>query len=101
VPGSGPALAAQPTVTHLHTEGTDLPVQDCGTFVVLVDFVHDETITTYFDEAGTPTRTQILLNFSATLTNSVTGKSAYETGASMISLDLTSGQTRVAGLVLL
>jgi hypothetical protein len=95
------ASAVAPTMSIFHDEGSGLPVEDCGTFEVLLTFSHDETITTFYEKAGLPTREQIRFNFSATLSNSVTGKTAHENGAFTIITDLTSGDTKVVGLVLL
>jgi hypothetical protein len=96
-----PASAGPPTVSTFHNEGTDVPVEDCGSFTVLLSFSHDETITTFYDKAASPIREQIRFNFSGTLTNSVTGKTAYEVGDSTVIIDLTNGETQTVGLVLL
>jgi hypothetical protein len=96
-----PASAKQPTITRFHDEGSGVPVEDCGSFVVLLTFSHDETITTFYDNTGTPIRAQIRFSFSSTLTNSVTGKTAFETGDYTIIADLIGGDAKVVGLVLL
>jgi hypothetical protein len=96
---AAPARAAEPSVQRIHSEGSNLPVQDCGTFTVLLSFVHDEVITTFTDEAGTPVRAQIRFHFTGTLVNSVTGKTAYELGDYTVFTDFQNGRT--VGLVLL
>lgn len=95
------ASAVAPTITTFHSEGTDVPVEDCGSFTVLLTFSHDETITTFYDKTGTPIREQVRFTFSGTLKNSVTLKYANEQGAYTITFDLIKGQTQVTGLVLL
>jgi hypothetical protein len=95
------ASAGAPTTTTFHSEGTDVPVEDCGSFTALLTFSHDETITTFYDKAGTLIKEQIRFNFSGTFKNSVTEKSAYEQGAYTIIIDFTGGDAKVVGLVLL
>jgi hypothetical protein len=94
------ASALSPTISSFHFEGSSIPVEDCGSFEVLLSFSHDETITTFYDKTGAPTRDQIRFVFSGTLTNSVTGKSADENGAYTITIDLTSDHANVVGLIL-
>lgn len=96
-----PARATQPSVQTFHTEGSGLELEDCGDFKVILDFSHDETVTTFYDRFGSPVSAQIRFSFQATLTNSVTGKTAYERGAYTIFADLQTGEGRQAGLVLL
>jgi hypothetical protein len=98
-PGPTPALA--PIITTFHSEGTDVPVEDCGSFTVLLSFSHDETITTFLDKSGTAIREQVRFNFSGTFTNSVTGKTAFENGDYTIIMDLNTGEAKDVGLVLL
>jgi hypothetical protein len=95
-----PASAVQPTVQSFHSEGSNVPIEDCGSFVVLLTYTHDETIVTYYDDSGEAIRAQIRFRFSATLRNSVTGKKAYESGSFTIIADLLSDQARTVGLVL-
>ena len=95
------ASATAPTSVSFHDEASGLPVQDCGAFEVLLTFSHDESITTFYDKSGSASREQIRFNFTATLANSVSGKSAYEKGAYTIITDLASESTKVVGLVLL
>ena len=94
-----PARAAEPIVQRIHSEASDLPVQDCGTFVVLLSYVHDEIITTFLDASGNPGKAQIRFHFTGTLVNSVTGKTAYEIGDYTVFTDFQNGRT--VGLVLL
>jgi hypothetical protein len=98
---ASPARATQPTVQAFHTEGNDLELEDCGDFKVILDFSHDETITTFYDRFGSPLSSQTVFSFQATLTNSVTGKTAYEKGRYTIFVDLRTEEVRQAGLVLL
>jgi hypothetical protein len=97
----GPVSATAPTISSFHDEGTNVPVEDCGAFVVLLSFSHDETITTYYDKSGVAIREQIRFNFSATLANSVTGETVGENGAYTITIDLARGETSTVGLILL
>jgi hypothetical protein len=98
---ASPARATQPSVESFHTEGSGLELEDCGDFKVILDFSHDETITTFYDPSGAPVSAQIRFSFQATLTNSVTGKTAAERGAYTIFLDVQTGEGSQAGLVLL
>lgn len=98
---ASPARASQPIVQRIHTEGSGLELEDCGDFKVMLDFSHDETITTFYDRFGSPASAQIRFSFDATLTNSVTGKTAKERGAYSLFADLQTGEARQAGLVLL
>ena len=97
---AGSASAVQPTVQTFHSSGSDVPIEDCGSFVVLLTYTHDETIVTYYNDSGTAIRAKISFKLSATLTNSVTGKTAYESGSSKIIVDLLADQARTVGLVL-
>jgi hypothetical protein len=97
---ASPARAAKPSVQTIHTELSDFPLEDCGDFEVILDLSHDETITTYFDSSGAPTSATFRFNFDATLTNSVTGKTAFEKGASIQFVDFSGGEGHVAGLIL-
>ena len=97
---ASPATAAGPIVQKIHTELTGFVLEDCGDFQIILDLNHDETIKTYFDKNGLPTRSTIQFNFDATLTNSVTGKVAFEKGSSTIFIDLTGGSEHQAGLIL-
>jgi hypothetical protein len=98
---ASPARATQPSVQTFHTEGRDLELEDCGDFKVMLDFSHDETVTTFYGASGSPVSSQIRFSFQATLTNSVTGRTANERGAYSIFVDLQTGESRQAGLVLL
>jgi hypothetical protein len=98
---SGPVSAIAPTSSSFHDEGMNVAVQDCGAFLVLLSFTHDEVITTFYDKSGIPIREQVRFNFSATLANSVTGKTVAENGAYTIVVDLARGQTSTIGLILL
>jgi hypothetical protein len=95
------ASAGPPTITTFHDEFTDIPVEDCGSFMVLLTFSHDQTITTFYDKTGTPIRENVRFSFSGTFTNSVTGKRATENGVYTVIVDLVSGEANVVGLVLL
>jgi hypothetical protein len=94
------AVAAKPTVQTIHTELNGFVLEDCGDFLVILDLTHDETITTFVDSSGTPVRMTIQFQFDATLTNSATGKVAFEKGASTLFVDLEGGEGHVAGLIL-
>ncbi len=98
---SGPVSAMAPASSSFHDEGTNVVVQDCGAFLVLLSFIHDEAITTFYDKSGIPIREQVRFKFSATLVNSVTGKSVAEDGAYTIIVDLARGETSTMGLILL
>lgn len=97
---ASPARAAKPSVQTIHTELSDFPLEDCGDFIVLLDLSHDETITTYFDSSGAAKSATIRFQFTATLTNSVTGKVAFEKGASIQFIEFSGGEGHVAGLIL-
>jgi hypothetical protein len=94
------ALGVKPTFQTFHAEGRNLDVLDCNWFDVLLSFTDDVVVTNYFDKSGSFTRSAIKSKFSGTLTNSVTGTSAYETGHWTL-FAKADGTSRVTGLVLL
>ena len=97
---AGSASGLEPRVQKIQSSGSDIPIEDCGAFVVLLTYTTDETITTYTDAAGQAIRVSIRFRLSATLTNSVTRKTASESGSSLVIADLQTGQARTVGLVL-
>lgn len=61
------AEAVRPTVESFHIEGSfDI---DCGTFLLHEDFVLDDTVTTFFDQAGNPVSVKIHEQFVGVITN--------------------------------
>jgi hypothetical protein len=95
-----PAWATQPTVQSFESSGTNVPLEDCGTFLVLATYTLDETITTYYDNSGQPIRAAIRFKLDAMLSNSVTLKKAYELESSAVMADLLTDEARTVGLVL-
>jgi hypothetical protein len=76
-----------------------LPSRTAGSFVIILEFVHDEIITTFFDDADTPTRRKDRLNLQATRRTRKRAWPAYETRANTITTEVTSEESRVVGLV--
>ena len=59
--------AARPTVERFHDAGSfDI---NCGTFLLHEDFVVDDRVTTFFDQAGNPVSVQIHSHFVGVITN--------------------------------
>jgi hypothetical protein len=97
----GVAGAGKPQVQTFHAEGSDLEIEQCEDFTILLDFSHDTTITTYTDKDGSPVRSHISFQFVGTFSNPESGKSVYESGTYSVFVDLSTGEARVVGLVLL
>lgn len=61
------AGATRPMVENFHEEGSfDI---NCGTFVLHEDFVVDNKVITFFDQAGNPTRVEVHQRFVGVITN--------------------------------
>ena len=79
------AAATPPTVEKFHDEiSFDI---DCGTFLLHEDAVVDDRVTTFFDQAGNPTRVQIHERFVGVITNPE-GETFRDPGYFNISIDL-------------
>ena len=79
------AAATPPTVEKFHDEiSFDI---DCGTFLLHEDAVVDDRVTTFFDQAGNPTRVQIHERFVGVITNPE-GETFRDPGHFNVSIDL-------------
>lgn len=91
----GAATAAAPTREPVHD--SQAGSIDCGTFHDdFVDF-YDGTVTTWYDEAGNPSRQVFHLTHLSNDVNSVTGKTIHEHGTFTETLDYVNGTDSVAG----
>lgn len=93
-----PASAAPPEIVRIqdiHIEQTDSASCD---FPFEEVFDGRVTITTFFDNDGTPTRVRFHLPFQGTLTNEATGESVRAQQVLNDVLDLESGTETFAGL---
>ena len=92
--------AAPPLVETFHDEGSSPFAGPCPNGVTLVSaFTVDETATTFFDQAGTPVRVQIKVNFVGVVTNPATGQSVENPGHFTVIVDLVEGTEAQVGLV--
>ena len=93
-----PAFAASPEIEHFRVSGTDLHVIDCGTFFVNFEFDFMVSVTTFFDQAGTPIQFKEQLVFNGQFTNETTGRTLLERDRNTLFVDLQSGTPTVVGL---
>jgi hypothetical protein len=91
------AFAAQPLIEPFRFEGTYVAA-DCGSFLALAEFVEEGRVTTFFDQAGNPTRVQWIGQYEGTLTNSVTGTTLQDPAYFRYTEDLEEGTLTVNGL---
>jgi hypothetical protein len=91
------ASAAQPSIDQFRAETYDVPLADCGTFLLTEDIVEDVTVTTFFDSAGNPIRVQAHLRTSGLITNSATGATFVDRAGLNVHVDLRSGEVAQIG----
>ncbi len=94
------AAAAPPLVETFHDEGSFAFAGPCPNGVTLVGtFTEDVRVTTFFDEAGTPVRAQIKVDFVGVVTNPETGESVENPSHQTIIVDLVEGTEAQVGLI--
>ena len=71
----------------------------CPGFTVRGEFDVSRTVTTFYDENGSPIRQVTHVHFTGTLTNSLSGKTIDDAGNQIVSTDLTDGTSAVIGRV--
>ena len=92
--------AAPPVVETFHNEDSFAFAGPCPNGVTLVGtFTEDVRVTTYFDKAGTPVRSQIKVNVAGVVTNPETGESVENPAHTTIFVDLVEGTEAQVGLV--
>ena len=92
--------AAPPVVETFHDEGSFAFGGPCPNGVTLVGtFTEDVRVTTFFDEAGTPVRAQIKVDYVGVVTNPKTGESVENPHHQTIIVDLVEGTVAEFGLV--
>ena len=75
-----------------------LPDIDCGTSVLHEELVSERIqVTTFFDQDGAPTRTQVTVNFTAELINLTTGETFRDTVVGLDTFGLVTGQEIFVG----
>ena len=74
------------------------PMARCGDFLIIVEGIGSNRLTTHFDASGQPVRTQFHGIYNGTMTNSLTGKFLTD-APSVVSMtvDLVSGTRTVVG----
>jgi hypothetical protein len=91
--------AAPPVVETFHNEDSSPFAGPCPNGVTLFfSFTEDVRVTTFFDEAGTPVRTQITVNFDGVVTNPETGESVENPAHQTIIVDIVEGTVVEVGL---
>jgi hypothetical protein len=93
-----PAFAAAPEIEHFRISGTDLHVIDCGAFFINFEFDFKVSVTTFFDQAGTPVKYKEQLVFNGQFTNEATGQTLLERDRNTLFQDLQSGIVNIVGL---
>ncbi|HVF35981.1 MAG TPA: hypothetical protein VND91_11720 [Candidatus Saccharimonadia bacterium] len=74
------------------------PMARCGDFLILVEGIGSNHVTTHFDRAGTPIRATFHGIYNGTMTNSVTGKVLTDTPSVInMTVDLQTGTQVVVG----
>ena len=92
--------AAPPVVETFHDEGSFAFAGPCPNGVTLVGtFTEDVRVTTFFDEAGTPVRALITVNYVGVVTNPKTGESVENRHHQTIIVDLVEGTVAEVGLI--
>ena len=92
--------AAPPVVETFHDEGSFAFAGPCPNGVTLLGaFTEDVRVTTFFDEAGTPVRAQIKVDFVGVVTNPATGESVENPSHQTIIVDLVEGTEAQVGLI--
>jgi hypothetical protein len=91
------AAADQPTIEEQTLHRSIPNFVSCPGFAVANEGDISRTVFTFTDDVGTPIRRVFHVHFTATLTNTVTGKSFLEEGNFIVTTDLTTGTTTVVG----
>lgn len=91
------AAADQPTIEEQTLHRSIPNFISCPGFGVANEGDINRTVFTFTDDAGTPIRRVLHVHFTATLTNTVTGKSIPDEGNFIVTTDLTTGTTTVVG----
>jgi hypothetical protein len=93
-----PAFADSPEIEHFRISGTDFHVIDCGTFFINFEFDFIVSVTTLFDQAGTPVKFKEQLVFNGQFTNETTNRTLLERDRNTLSQDLQNGIVTIVGL---
>jgi hypothetical protein len=93
-----PAFAASPEIEHFRISGTDLHIIDCGTFFVNFEFDFKVSVTTFFNQAGTPVKFKEQLILNGQFTNETTGQTLLERDRNTLFQDLQSDIVTIVGL---
>jgi hypothetical protein len=91
------AAANQPTIVDEALHRSIPTFIACPGFAVANEGDINRTVFTFTDDAGTPIRRVLHVHFTATLTNTVTGKSIPDEGNFIVTTDLRTGTTTVVG----
>jgi len=93
-----PASAREPTIETFHDAGT-FTLGTCPSGATLVEtYTEDLRIITFYDQAGTPIRVQVHLDYEGVVTNPTTGRSVKDPGHATRFFDLTTGAHGPVGL---
>lgn len=94
------ALASPPGSWYWEGSGTDLPLVDCGNFVIDGEWSAWERGRDFFDQDGNLTRTIINYHFLGKLTNRETGQTIRDEGRWTVKIDDDSKTVMQVGLIL-
>ena len=88
---AAPAHATQPTTTT-EQRHVVLPIADCGSFTAILTADVTREFTIFYDQDGVPVRDVLARRQQSTISNSVTGKSADNSGVWRVTRTYTDGQ---------
>ena len=100
VAASAPAFAGghPPQIESFESVQPPEPMARCGDFLIIVEGIGSNRVTTHFDGAGRPVRTQFHGIYNGTMTNSVTGKVLTDMPSVVsVTVDLVAGTRTVVG----
>ena len=96
--GLAPIAAADaPTKVEESFHRSSLSFATCPGFTVRGEFDVTRTVTTFYDQDGSPIRQVLHVHFVGALSNSVSGKSLADEGGQIVTLDLLEGTATIVG----
>jgi len=95
-----PALGAghPPTIEAFEDVQAPQPMANCGDFLIIVEGIGSNRLTTYYDAGGAPVRVSFHGIYNGTMTNSATGKVLTDTPSVIrTTIDLLAGTQTTVG----
>lgn len=96
-----PAFAIQPVTETFEDTITNSVLASCDGFDIIENATTTLRLTTFFNQAGDPSRVQTRFTYQGTFTNSSTGKSITDApDPQLYVFDVTTGELTTAGLII-